>query len=98
MLGEATYMPQRTGRVEDKEMDRARLERLRLSGEDVVPARIFELAARIGEYTKKEKRGTDCYRTDDLTFAVVTASGSVNVAGSGWPSYRARKRGRGTAR
>jgi hypothetical protein len=37
MLGEATYMPQRTGRVEDKEMDRARLKRLRLSGEDAVP-------------------------------------------------------------
>ena len=44
----------------------------------------FELAARIGEYTKKENGGTDhCYRTDDFTFAVGTASGSYNVAGSG---------------
>jgi hypothetical protein len=36
----------------------------------------FELAARIGEYMKKENGGMDhCYRTDDLTFAVVTACG-----------------------
>jgi hypothetical protein len=43
----------------------------------------FELAALIGEYTKKENNGTDhCYRTDDLMFAVETASGSSNVAAS----------------
>jgi hypothetical protein len=43
----------------------------------------FELACRIGEYTKKENSGSDhCYRTDYLTFAVETASGSSNVAGS----------------
>ena len=43
----------------------------------------FELAARIGEYTKRENGGTDhCFRTYDLTFAVETASGTSDVAGS----------------
>jgi hypothetical protein len=56
----------------------------------------FELAARIGEYTRKEKGGTDhCYRTDDLTFAVVTASGSVNVAGSALAELPCVKAGQG---
>lgn len=40
----------------------------------------LELAARIGEHTRRENGGTDhCFRTDDLTFAVKTASGSSNV-------------------
>ena len=56
----------------------------------------FELAARIGEYTKKENGGTDhCYRTDDLTFAVVTASSSLNVAGSALAELRFVKAGKG---
>jgi hypothetical protein len=56
----------------------------------------FELAARIGEFTKKENGGTDhCYRTDDQTFAVVTASSSLNVAGSALVELRFVKAGKG---
>jgi hypothetical protein len=56
MLGEATYMPQRTGRVEDKEMDRARLERLRLSGEAVVPGLHAGIRAGGADRRVNEKR------------------------------------------
>ena len=43
----------------------------------------YELAARVGEYTKPEKGGTDhCVRTDDLTFAVEAPSGHVSIVGS----------------
>jgi hypothetical protein len=56
----------------------------------------FELAARIGEYTKKENNGTDhCDRTDDLTFAVETASGSSNVVASALSALAFIKAGQG---
>lgn len=59
----------------------------------------FELAAQIGEYTKKENGGTDhCYRTDDLTFAVETASGLLNVVGSALAELPCAKASRGTTR
>jgi hypothetical protein len=54
------------------------------------------LAARIGEYAKKENGGTDhCYRTDDLTFAVTTASGSSNLSGSALAELPFVKAGKG---
>jgi hypothetical protein len=56
----------------------------------------FELASSIGEYPKNENNGSDhCYRTDDLTFAAETASGSSNVAGSALADLPFLKAGRG---
>jgi hypothetical protein len=56
----------------------------------------FELASSIEEYPKNENNGSDhCYRTDDLTIAAETASGSSNVAGSALADLPFLKAGRG---
>jgi hypothetical protein len=43
----------------------------------------FEFTARVSEFTKGEKKGTDhCVRTDDVTFAVEAPMGHFSIVGS----------------
>lgn len=43
----------------------------------------FEFTARVSEYTKAERKGTDhCVRTDDVTFAVEAPTGHFSIVGS----------------
>ena len=43
----------------------------------------FKLTARVSEFTKGEKKGTDhCVGTDDVTFAVEAPTGHFSIVGS----------------
>lgn len=56
----------------------------------------YELAARVGEYTKPEPGDTDhCVRTDDLSFAVEAPTGYFSIVGSALASLSPSEAGEG---